>query len=247
MYTENDCQRFETIRHPLYRSRKSSKEADRAIEREKATIAAENEAKTAENERLKIEAEKAKVKAEKEIEMAKIAAQRESETEARRNEIEAKRLKIENQLQVRRLESEVQIRTSSSEDNIEHSGINDGMKTLKLPTFNEDKDDFDAYLNRFERACQAYAVKPENWSIQLARLLQGRVLEVYQRLADSNVTSYKKLKEGRLKRFKLSEGGYRLRFQKSRLKNGETPEQFVERIRKYLRKWREMANFEKNL
>jgi len=59
------------------------------------------------------------------------------------------------------LESEVQIRTSSSEDSIEHRGING------------DKDDLDA--------CQAYAVKPENWSIQLARLLQGRALEVYQR------------------------------------------------------------------
>jgi len=58
------------------------------------------------------------------------------------------------------------------------------------------------------------------------------------------VTSYDKLKEGLLKRFKLSEGGYRSRFKKSRLENGETPEQFVERIRKYLRKWREMANFE---
>ena len=58
------------------------------------------------------------------------------------------------------------------------------------------------------------------------------------------MTSYQKLKEGLLKRFKLSEGGYRSRFKKSRLENGETPEQFVERIRKYLRKWREMANFE---
>jgi len=67
------------------------------------------------------------------------------------------------------------------------------MKTLKLPTFNEDKDDLHVYLNRFERVCQAYAVKPENWSIQLARLLQGRALEVYQRLADSDVTSFRTL------------------------------------------------------
>jgi len=59
------------------------------------------------------------------------------------------------------------------------------------------------------------------------------------------VTSYEKLKEGLLKRFKLSEGVYRSRFKKSRLENGETPEQFVARIRKYLRKWREMANFGK--
>ena len=42
----------------------------------------------------------------------------------------------------------------------------------------------------------------------------------------------------------MSEIGYRSRFKKSRLENGETAEQFVERIRKYLRKLREMANFE---
>jgi len=56
---------------------------------------------------------------------------------------------------------------------IEHGGINGGMKTLKLPAFNEDEDDLHACLNRFESACQAYSVKLENWSIQLARLLQG--------------------------------------------------------------------------
>ena len=145
---------------------RAQKEADRSLEREKATIAAENETKKAkikadrETEKAKIEAakieaekmtaenERLKIEAKKEIKMAKISAQRESETEARQNEIEAKRLEIENQLQVRRLESEVQIRTSSSEDSIEHRGINCGIKTLKLPTFNEDKDNLDAYLNR---------------------------------------------------------------------------------------------------
>jgi len=76
---------------------------------------------------------------EKEIEMAKISAHRKSKM--RRNEIEAKSLEIENQLQVRRLEAEVQIRISSSAGSIEHGGINGGMKSLKLLTFNEDMDD----------------------------------------------------------------------------------------------------------
>ena len=85
---------------------RAQKEADRALEREKAT--AKNEAK------------KAKIEADRETEKAKIEAAKEAEK------------------------------------------VNGGMKTLKLPTFNEDKDDLDAYLNRFERACQAYAVTPEN-------------------------------------------------------------------------------------
>jgi len=50
------------------------------------------------------------------------------------------------------------------------------MKTLKLPPFNEDKDDLDAYLIRFERACTAFEVHQEHRSTQLARLLQGKAL-----------------------------------------------------------------------
>ena len=61
------------------------------------------------------------------------------------------------------------------------------MKALKLPPFNEDKDDLDAYLIRFERDCTAFEVRQEHRSTQLARLLQGKALDVYQRLADDEV------------------------------------------------------------
>ena len=36
-----------------------------------------------------------------------------------------------------------------------------GMKALKLPPFNDEKDDLDAYLTRFERVCVAFEVRPE--------------------------------------------------------------------------------------
>ena len=48
------------------------------------------------------------------------------------------------------------------------------MKALKLPPFNEENDDLDAYLTRFERACVAFEVRQEHRSTQLARLLQGK-------------------------------------------------------------------------
>jgi len=39
------------------------------------------------------------------------------------------------------------------------------MKALKLPPFNEEKDDIDADLTRFERACIAFEVRtgPLSW------------------------------------------------------------------------------------
>ena len=40
------------------------------------------------------------------------------------------------------------------------------------------------------------------------------------------------------------EGGYRKRFKQSKIENGETPEQFLDRLRRYLQKWCHMAGFE---
>jgi len=113
-----------------------------------------------------------------------------------------------------------------------------------LPPFNEEKDDLDAYLSRFEHSCQAFNVQQEDWSTQLARLLQGQALGVYQRMSDTEVSNYQTLKDNLLQRFRLTEGGYRKRFKQSRIESGETPEQFFDRLRRYLQKWRQMAGFE---
>ena len=65
-------------------------------------------------------------------------------------------------------------------------------------------------------------------------------------MAASEVDDYGALKAPLLKRFRLTEGGYLKKFKNSRIEPGETPEQFTERLRRYLEKWREMAGFEQN-
>jgi len=82
------------------------------------------------------------------------------------------------------------------------------------------------------------------WSFQLARFLQGQALDVYQRMTDEDVGDYDLLKNSLLKRFRLIEGGYRKRFKSVRIEVGETAEQFVDRLKKYLMKWREMTGFD---
>jgi len=47
-----------------------------------------------------------------------------------------------------------------------------------------------------------------------------------------------------LKRFRLTEGCCRKRFKNVKIEVGDTEEQFVDRLKKYLTKWREMAGFE---
>jgi len=52
------------------------------------------------------------------------------------------------------------------------------------------------------------------------------------------------LKNSLLKRFRLTEGDYRKRFKCVMIEVCESAEQFVDRLKKYLTKWREMAGFD---
>ena len=66
-------------------------------------------------------------------------------------------------------------------------------------------------------------------------------------MSDRDVENYEILKTNLLKRFRLTEGGYMKRFKQSRLEPGETPNQFVNRLRRYLHKWRTMAGFDSDV
>ena len=223
------------------------------IEAEKLKLEAEQKLET-EKLKLDAEAEKAKVAAATEAEKLKIEAEKlriGAEQEKFRMDAEAMKAKMEHECKMREIEIRNRDTGGSGDAEINQNNHGNsaasrsaGMKALKLPPFNEEKDDLDAYLIRFERACTAFEVQQEHRSTQLARLLQGKALDVYQRLADDEVDNYDVLKAQLLKRFRLTEGGYRSKFKYSKLEQGETPAQFAERLKRYLEKWREMAGYE---
>jgi len=187
-------------------------------------------------EKLKIEAEAERAKIEAEAERAKMEAEKESER--RRQEFELRKMEVEHDLRLREVQVNVE-QDGGGEGGVHRSnrGHSVAMKALKLPLFNDEKDDLDAYLVRFE-------IRPEFWSTQLARLLQGRYLDVYQRLPAEEVDNYESLKTQLLKRFRLTDGGYCKKFKMSKLEVGETPRQFVERLNRYLVKWCEMVGYD---
>jgi len=198
-------------------------------------------------EKLRLETEAVEKQTHREMEERQ--KDKDRETERLRLELEERTKQHEFELRMREIE------TSANSQRVHYNGKTGGgdssarpqvasMKALKLPPYNKDKDDLDAYLSRFERVCHALNVQPEHWSAQLARLLEGQALDVYQRMSDNHVGSYETLKENLLKRFRLTEGGYRKRFKQSNIENGETPEQFIDRLRRYLQKWCHMAGFE---
>jgi len=146
------------------------------------------------------------------------------------------------ELQKLQLELNTRVRESQSNTSVDGSGDHAvspvaNIKLIKLPSFCEEKDNLDAYLNRFEQTFRAFNVPQGQWSFQLARFLQGQALDVYQRMTDEDVGDYDLLKNSLLKRFRLTERGYRKRFKNVRIEVGETAEQFVDRLKKYLTKW----------
>jgi SCAN domain len=180
-------------------------------------------------------------------------ARRRSEEQAekvRLDEMELKRTELENQKQVklRELDLRMVYENSQSERNDrigergdrENAGQNN-IKYVKMPVFKEDQDCLDAYLLRFERTCVAYKVPEDLWALTLVRSLEGKALEVYQRMDLESAQNYGNLKEELLKRFKLTEAGFRQMFKTSTRQMGETAAQFVERLRRYLRSWAQMA------
>lgn len=235
--------------------------AERQREADLARIKAETElakikAEADEKERQR-EAELAKLKAEadekerqREAELAKMKSESEARIEIERLEykkaLELADREADKQLRLRQMELDESRRSTASGGQGDGEGNrprDSGPRTLHLPLFDEAKDDLDAYLNRFERACEAYDIRSADWCIQLARLLQGRSLEVFQRMDETELRDYSVLKENLLKRFQLNCSGYRKKFKESRIETGESPKQFSDRLRRYFLKWLEMAGY----
>ena len=95
----------------------------------------------------------------------------------------------------------------------------DRAKAPKLPSFVDGKDDLDACLQRFER----FATTTTGWASKLSPLLSGRTLEVYSRLFEEAAQDYYRVKLALMKRYGLTEDGYRRKFRASKPEVDESP------------------------
>ena len=115
-------------------------------------------------------------------------------------------------------------------------------KTPRLPAFIDGKDDLDSYLNRFERFARANKWDEDIWAPSLSALLTGKALDVYSRMSEDAAVDYDQLKEALLKRYDLTEDGYRVKFRDAKPEAGESPEQFIVRLQNYLKRWIELSS-----
>ena len=209
-----------------------------------------------EKEALEREERKERERLERESKLEKEQAERDERAKVRADRI--KELELEDQNKVKLMELENKAKLDMVERQVElekvkvHTaeiGKDVSVKHLskgpKLPHFEDSKDDMDAYLNRFERFAESAGWPQKDWAVSLSALLKGKSLEVYSRLSIAEANDYKKVNTALLRRFALTQEGFRQKFRSCLPESGESAPQFAVRIESYLIRWIEMAGADK--
>ena len=178
-----------------------------------------------ENERLERE-ERLIEREEKEKEREEKEKERKAVKELAELEFEKERMRLEFERQKGNVDKDTTPNPTGS-----------GRPKLKLPVFQDGRDDMDIYLTTFERLMTVQKYPESTWSIHLGILLTGRARDVYARLSSEEASNYNTLKNALLHRYDLTEEGFRLKFRGSRVQQGETYSQFLNRIISYVTRW----------
>ena len=173
---------------------------------------------------------------------------RRQERELRKLELEADLLKQKEAIEAAKREHELELARLGQDRNIAERAEmrEDRAKAPKLPSFVDGKDDLDAYLQRFERFATTAKWEKTGWASKLSALLSGRALEVYSRLSEEAAQDYDRVKLALMKRYDLTEDGYRRKFRASKPEVDESPEQFLVRLDRYLLRWLDLSSTERS-
>jgi len=76
-------------------------------------------------------------------------------------------------------------------------------------------------------------MEKSQWAIYLSAILKGRASDVYSRLPVKDAQEYESLKDALLKRFNLTEEGFKQNFKTAKSETGEAPTQFIARLKTY--------------
>ena len=226
--------------------------ADRAAEREKlevekAKIISERENRELEKEKLQLEKDRIEAQerlCQQQFEFDKQKAQAERDFVREQADEEEKRRQIAHE---RRKDNDETNRSRSSSYESQGHGRNNNTiksKVPKLPTFDERKDNIDAYLIRFERYAYVQGWPQDQWALNLSTLLSGKGLDVYYSISDAQADDYKFLKKSILNRYEMNEEGFRNKFHTCKPEEGESGMQYAHRILKYFDRWRDLADAE---
>ncbi|GFN88914.1 gypsy retrotransposon integrase-like protein 1 [Plakobranchus ocellatus] len=199
--------------------------------------------------KLLAERQEKKKEAERQAREKKEEAERqermEKEEADRKERLELEKMKLDAEMKL--LQAKIEAGIIKNEPDGSSAMSSDARaKHPKLPNFQDGRDDLDIWLTRFERFAESNGWSREKWSSPLCALLTGRALDCYGRLSAEQAKDYDKVKEALMKRYDLTEDGYRPKFRTFKPAEGESPDMFIVRIVTYLDRWTELSKTDKS-
>ena len=220
-------------------------DAARVFVQEQIKIIQDIEAKNNERELRLVDREDRKLmeaREEKEKERAEREKERLEKEKERKFKLDLAQREIEEREEERKHEIELAKIKSTA---VGGSGFADDSKLVKslpkIPPFNEDVDEIDTYIQRFEKLAVFYKWETEDYPILLGTLLRGKALKAYCNLAPEVANNYDELKSALLKYFQVNPNAYRKKFRDSVLESGESYVQLVCRMRQYFDRWLQLS------
>ena len=94
-----------------------------------------------------------------------------------------------------------------------------------MPPFIEEKDNFESDINRFESLPTLKKWKRKDWAIQLSSLLSGKTLDIFYGISAKEQTDYNAVKDALMRKFSLTEEGFRKELFNTKAQVDESPTQ----------------------
>ena len=223
--------------------REEEKEEKRREEEKRRQLEEEKEEKRREEEKEERRRQLEEEREERQRREEEEREERRQEREIRKLQQEADIMRQKEAAEIAKREHELDLaRIAATNGDGRTAERDDRAKAPKLPSFVDGKDDLDAYLQRFERFAKTAKWKKDGWASKLSALLSGRALEVYSRLSEEVAKDYDKVKIALMKRYDLTEDGYRRKFRASKPEVDKSPEQFIVRLDRYLLRCLELSD-----
>ena len=174
-------------------------------------------------------------------EAAKEQQERQAQLQERQAQLrkEAREAEREHELQLARIKADQGSANQNGQGN--PSQTSTGTAKPKLPRFDEKHDDMDTFIERFERFAESQGWQRDEWAVCLSPLLTGKGLQVFSSMPSDEALQYDVLKKALLKRYEMTEEGFRNKFRHTKPEQGETAHQFVARLQRYFNRWVDMS------
>nr|KAG5702720.1 hypothetical protein BaRGS_013357 [Batillaria attramentaria] len=168
-------------------------------------------------------------KEEKEERMRREEREEKEREQQRLHEIETLRLKLEHEKGLKQLDS-------TGEPDRPSKPVK-----LDLPHFDDQREQLDTFLARFERAARLHKVPTGEWGVHITKLLVDRAADACAALSDVDALDYGRVVEALRACYQLTADEYRRQFRLSKKQDGESFRQFATRLNVLLERWRKAA------